>query len=140
MNHGPIVDEALSAREVDPIAVRVKEGFSRMDALPDQVLRAIHDEAVRHLAARSRRNHLQKVVRWTALAASLLVMSGFVVQLHAARKTHAETVALIKIGTADSFPNMENAESEELSNLLLNAQGLDRESFFTADETGLLWL
>ena len=129
-------------KELETLAPLVQRGFSGLGEPSDDVLRAIRNEAVAHLAGRrqSRRFFLH-LVRPLAAAAVLALFLGGVFQHHVTQRNGANTRVighLLSLGS--THLSADTAEpSVELANRLLLIQGLDEEAFFIAqDESEVL--
>lgn len=134
------VDSIALERAASDIAPAVRQAFSTLRGPDERVLRAIREEAARHVFV-LRRQHVLRV-RIIAAAAVLLFLCGSL-QLHLSRQAglqQAQTLRLVlHMGAPQAFPASPEG-TDELARQLLSIQGLDEESFFSPDDAGSLSL
>lgn len=97
------------------------------------VIRAIHNEAVKHIAVQRRNRRLIPFFRTLAAAAALALLLGGAFQLHSTRLEGVNARAIshiLNLGAPHAASVTSTASSSELANRLLVIQGLDDETFF----------
>ena len=142
------LNEADVLLELEALAPQVKAGFERIGGPSDRVLDAIHAEAVKVAAEKSRGSRLHVVFRALAAAAvfAVLLTGSFqTYQQHQNNVVHEQALTLLRISSAteDDSGDVSLSDTAELANILLSMQGLDHDSYFSAldeEEAGFLWL
>ncbi len=135
-------DTATLEKELAGLAPLVRQAFLQAGGPAPEVEAAIREEARRFAGVR-RARFGWPLFRVLAAAACLVLVLGGALQLHLIRQTSGRPAETVSRRTEKSAAPSSTGKTDDTSGfakLLLDIQGLDAESYFTAEASEALWL
>ena len=127
----PISPVALE-NDLEALAPWVRQALSCTGEPSSHVIRAIHNEAVKHIAAQRRNRLFIPFFRTLAAAATLALLLGGAFQIHSVRLEGVNSRAIghiLNLGAPHASDVTSTSSASELANRLLVIQGLDDDNF-----------
>jgi len=138
----PNIDAAMLEKELAGLEPLVRQAFRQAGGPAPEVEAAIREEARRYAGGR-RARFGWPLFRALAAAACLALVLGGALQLHLVRQSAGRPVETVSQRTEKSAAPNGTGKADDASGfakLLLDIQGLDADSYFTAEASGALWL